>query len=61
MKQLLGRARAKKGMFEGELTEGELEIGQVSALLDTILPAGKIVEQVWQEFINGLNNPLKMP
>lgn len=61
LKQLLGRARAKKGMFEGELTEGELEIGQVSALLDTILPAGKIVEQVWQEFINGLNNPLKMP
>jgi enoyl-[acyl-carrier protein] reductase II len=61
LKQLLGRARAKKGMFEGELTEGELEIGQVSALLDTILPAGKIVEQVWQEFLNGLENPLKMP
>jgi enoyl-[acyl-carrier protein] reductase II len=61
LKQLLGRARAKKGMFEGELTEGELEIGQVSALLDTILPAGKIVEQVWQEFSDGLKNPLKMP
>jgi enoyl-[acyl-carrier protein] reductase II len=61
LKQLLGRARAKKGMFEGELIEGELEIGQVSALLDSILPAGKIVEQVWQEFLNGLENPLKMP
>lgn len=61
LKDLLGRARAKKGMFEGELTEGELEIGQVSALLDTILPAGKIVEEVWQEFLNGLKNPLKMP
>lgn len=61
LKQILGRARAKKGMFEGELAEGELEIGQVSALLDDILPAGKIVEQVWAEFMNGWANPLKMP
>jgi enoyl-[acyl-carrier protein] reductase II len=61
LKELLGRARAKKGMFEGELTEGELEIGQVSALLGSVLPAGKIVEQVWEEFMNGLQNPLKMP
>ena len=38
LKILLGRARAKKGMFEGELEEGELEIGQVSSLLDRILP-----------------------
>ncbi len=60
LRQLLGRARAKKGMFEGELTEGELEIGQVSALLDDILPAGKIVEQVWEEFMNGWQNPLKI-
>jgi len=60
LRQLLGRARAKKGMFEGELTEGELEIGQVSALLNDILPAGKIVEQVWEEFMNGLKNPLKI-
>lgn len=50
MKALLGRARAKKGMFEGDLDEGELEIGQVSALLDSILPAGLIVENVWKEF-----------
>jgi enoyl-[acyl-carrier protein] reductase II len=41
--QLLGRGRAKKGMFEGQLEEGELEIGQVSALLDEILPANEIV------------------
>ena len=47
---LLGRARAKKGMFEGNLEEGELEIGQVSSLLDRILPAGDIVKKVWQEF-----------
>ena len=56
---LLGRARAKKGMFEGNLAEGELEIGQVSALLDGILPAGEIVKNVWAEFINGLANPVK--
>jgi len=57
---LLGRARAKKGMFEGDLAEGELEIGQVSALLDGILPAGDIVRNVWEEFMNGLANPVKM-
>jgi enoyl-[acyl-carrier protein] reductase II len=56
---LLGRARAKKGMFEGQLEEGELEIGQVSALLDNILPAGEIVKNVWTEFMNGLDDPLK--
>jgi enoyl-[acyl-carrier protein] reductase II len=60
LRQLLGRARAKKGMFEGQLTEGELEIGQVSALLNDILPAGKIVEQVWEEFMNGLKNPIRI-
>ena len=47
---LLGRARAKKGMLEGDLIEGELEIGQVAASLKEILPAGKIVEQMWAEF-----------
>jgi enoyl-[acyl-carrier protein] reductase II len=59
LKELLGRARAKKGMFEGDLDQGELEIGQVSALLDEILPAGRIVENLWQEFMDGLNHPLK--
>ena len=57
---LLGRARAKKGMFEGNLAEGELEIGQISALLDSILPAGEIVKNVWKEFTDGLVNPVKM-
>jgi len=56
---LLGRARAKKGMFEGDLNEGELEIGQVSALLDDIKPAGDIVQDVWKEFMEGLANPVK--
>ena len=55
---LLGRARAKKGMFEGDLKEGELEIGQVSALLDDILPASKITENIWNEFKEALKNPL---
>jgi enoyl-[acyl-carrier protein] reductase II len=57
---LLGRARARKGMFEGDMEQGELEIGQVSALLDTILPAGEIVRSVWKEFMNGLADPVKM-
>ena len=56
---LLGRARSKKGMFEGDLVNGELEIGQVSALLDNILPAGVIVKNVWSEFMSGLANPVK--
>lgn len=50
LKTLLGRARAKKGMYEGDLEEGELEIGQVSATIREILPAGKIVEEMMAEF-----------
>ncbi len=56
--QLLGKGRAKKGMFEGNLEEGELEIGQVSALIHEILPAAKIVENTWDEFTAALLNPL---
>lgn len=47
---LLGHGRAKKGMFEGDLVEGELEIGQIASRLRDILPAAKIVETLWQEF-----------
>jgi len=47
---LLGRGRAKKGMFMGDLREGELEIGQVSALMDTIKPAAEIVHEIIEEF-----------
>lgn len=50
--KLLGRARAKKGMFEGDMDEGELEIGQVSAMLHEIKPAAVILEHIWQEFID---------
>ena len=59
LKTILGRARAKKGMFEGDLEEGELEIGQASALLKEILPAAKIVTKIIQEFEEGLRNPIK--
>jgi enoyl-[acyl-carrier protein] reductase II len=58
LKELLGRGRAKKGMFEGDLEEGELEIGQASALVKDILPAGKIIENIWEEFRKTRANPL---
>lgn len=48
--QLLGRGRAKRGMFEGDLENGELEIGQVSAAIDGILPAAVIVERILAEY-----------
>ncbi|HEU4554660.1 MAG TPA: nitronate monooxygenase [Chitinophaga sp.] len=48
---LLGRGRAKKGMFEGQLDEGELEIGQVSALIHAIQPAAAVVQEIWDEFL----------
>lgn len=50
MLQLLGRGRAKKGMFEGDLTEGELEIGQVSALIKEMKPAADVVREIWEEY-----------
>jgi len=50
LKAILGRARAKKGMFEGDLEEGELEIGQVSAMIKEIKPASKIVEEIIAEY-----------
>jgi len=50
LQALLGRGRAKKGMFEGELEEGELEIGQVSALIHEIKPAAEVVSEIWSDF-----------
>jgi enoyl-[acyl-carrier protein] reductase II len=50
LKTLLGRARAKKGMFEGDLNQGELEIGQISGLIDTIIPAATVVENMIAEY-----------
>ena len=48
---LLGRGRAKKGMFEGDMAAGELEIGQVSALISQVKPAADVVSEIWQEFL----------
>ena len=48
--ELLGRGRAKKGMFEGDIVEGELEIGQIAGLIDEIKPAAEIVAELLTEF-----------
>lgn len=50
LKTLLGRARAKRGMFEGDMEEGELEIGQVSGLIHAMKPAAEIVAELMAEF-----------
>ncbi|WP_417557663.1 NAD(P)H-dependent flavin oxidoreductase [Mesoflavibacter zeaxanthinifaciens] len=50
LKELLGRARAKKGMFEGDLDEGELEIGQISGLIHDIKPVAEIVKEMVEDF-----------
>ncbi len=50
LKELLGRARAKRGMFEGDLEDGELEIGQISGLIHDIKPVAEIVEEMVLEF-----------
>ena len=55
LRKALGRGRAKKGMFEGDLVEGELEIGQVAAQIDTITPAAEVVT----EFIQTYNQTLE--
>lgn len=60
LKEILGRARAKRGMFEGDLDAGELEIGQVSALVKEILPAEEIVRILWKGFLDASANPLKI-
>ncbi|HMZ45465.1 MAG TPA: nitronate monooxygenase [Chitinophagaceae bacterium] len=59
LNEILGRARAKKGMFEGDLQEGELEIGQVSSIIHEIKPAAEIVQEIWNEFETTLKNPFK--
>ena len=56
MEQLLGRGRAKHGMFEGNLVNGELEIGQVSCLIKNVIPAADIVNEIWCEYNDILNH-----
>jgi enoyl-[acyl-carrier protein] reductase II len=59
LQKLLGRGRAKSGMFEGDLEKGELEIGQVSALIQSIQPAAAIVNEIWTEFTKAVEQPVK--
>ena len=59
LQELLGRGRAKRGMFEGDMDEGELEIGQVSAIIKKIIPAAEIVKEISAEFEAALKQPLK--
>ena len=59
LQKLLGRGRAKRGMFEGYMDEGELEIGQVSAIIKEIKPAAEIVEEMYKEYEEALKQPLK--
>ena len=60
MAEILGRGRAKKGMFEGDLNEGELEIGQVSGGINEIKPAAEIVEEIMAEYNNTIQRLQKI-
>jgi enoyl-[acyl-carrier protein] reductase II len=61
LRQILGRGRSRKGIFEGDLEEGELEIGQIAAIVEKIQPAGEILREVWEEFLKAKENLLKLP
>jgi enoyl-[acyl-carrier protein] reductase II len=56
LKEMLGKGRAKKGMFEGDMKDGELEIGQVAGVIDSILPAAKIIETILEEYASVCKN-----
>lgn len=56
LEDLLGRARAKRGMAEGDMQEGELEIGQVSAMIKDIKPAADVVSEIWNDFRAAVKN-----
>jgi len=57
----LGKGRAKMGMFEGDMENGELEIGQVTAMIDTIQPAAEIVKEIWNDFQAGVEHLKSLP
>jgi enoyl-[acyl-carrier protein] reductase II len=59
LEELLGKGRAKRGMFEGDIYDGELEIGQVSSVIKKIAPAAEIMNEIWQQFSDALRQPLK--
>jgi enoyl-[acyl-carrier protein] reductase II len=51
LNEILGKGRSRKGIFEGDLTEGELEIGQVAMQIHKVIPAADIVKEIWQDFL----------
>ena len=57
----LGRGRAKKGMYEGDMKEGELEIGQVSAMIEKIKPAAEIIDEIWKDINAGIEHLKALP
>ncbi len=57
----LGKGRAKQGMFEGDMENGELEIGQVTAMIDSIQPAADIVKEIWKDFTAGVDHLKSLP
>ena len=59
LQKLLGRGRAKRGMFDGDMEEGELEIGQVCAIIKDIKPAAAIVQEMYKEYSAALRQPVK--
>jgi enoyl-[acyl-carrier protein] reductase II len=61
LEHILGRGKAKLGMFEGNMEQGELEIGQVSSLIQNIQPAGAIVAEIWNEFTQSIQQPFYVP
>lgn len=60
LKEVLGRARAKRGMFEGDLKEGELEIGQIAGLIHEIKPVATVVQEIMQEFNRSIQQKIEL-
>jgi enoyl-[acyl-carrier protein] reductase II len=54
--EILGKGRSKRGMFEGDLIEGELEIGQIASQIHYVKPAGIIIQEIWQEYVETYNH-----
>ena len=61
LRELLGRGRSKKGIFEGDLVEGELEIGQISSLIEDLPTAAKVIENIIDEFNHQLEKFKNIP
>jgi enoyl-[acyl-carrier protein] reductase II len=57
----LGKGKAKLGMFEGDMENGELEIGQVTAMIESIMPAADIVKEIWNDFQAGVGHLKSLP